>query len=156
MAIGDLDQNGVGDLVSAQVDGVEVLYDGVRKVQVHTSVAELIAIGELDGVGLPGQPNDLLVDFGTGSGLWSFLNDTTWTQVHADSAELFAVGDLDGDGIDDLVVDFGPAVGLYTRINAIGWNLIDMRRPESLTIGDLDGSGGDDLIVDFGVDGLDC
>ena len=44
--------------------------------------------------------DDLVVDFGTGSGLWRWMNNSSWQQLHGASAKTMVSGDLDGNGGD--------------------------------------------------------
>ena len=63
--------------------------------------------GDLDGNGL----DDLVVDFGSASGLRVWMNHATWRPLHALSPRHMVVGDLDNDGRDDVVADFA---GVWT------------------------------------------
>jgi len=99
-----------------------------------------------------GAQNDLVVDLGA-SGLYSYVNNSTWTQVAATSPEDMVVGDVDNDGLDDIVADFG-ATGIYKRINNSTWIQIATNSSEYFAVADLDGNGMDEIIADFGASGL--
>ncbi|TGO02531.1 hypothetical protein PN36_23605 [Candidatus Thiomargarita nelsonii] len=94
--------------------------------------------------------NDLIIDFGTEYGIWTYTNNSTWTKLHALSSEQLISGDMDGNGIDEIIIDFGAAYGIWLRMNNSSWVQLHSLSPESMVTGDIDGSSQDDVIIDFG------
>ena len=93
-------------------------------------------------------PEDLVVDFGAGYGIW-VQRGTTWSQLHASDPEAITRGDLDGNGADDLVVDFGPALGVWNWMNRAAWVRLSPLSPASMITADLDGNGRDEVVLSF-------
>lgn len=100
-----------------------------------------------------GASDDLVLNFGPGSGLWRLNYGVGWSQVHGSPVEALAVGDLDGSGVDDVVVDFG-AGGVWRYMNGTSWVQVHGLNPAHMTVGDLDGNGKDDIVLDFSGYGL--
>lgn len=94
--------------------------------------------------------NDVIFDFGTGTGIWGRYNDTTWTRLHSLSPESITAGDLDGNGQDEVIIDFGSGVGIWIQNNNAAWARLHIMSPEIIATGDLDGNGEDEVIIDFG------
>ncbi len=81
--------------------------------RIHTSNPKSINAADLDG-----GDEELVVDFGTGIGLYVWSWDTTvytagWTRLHNFTADIIARAEVNGDGRDDLIIDFGTGVGVY-------------------------------------------
>lgn len=91
-----------------------------------------MAAGNVDG----NRADDLVMDFGSPSGLWIYHNMTSWSRLHSLSAEQLVIGDLDGSGIDDIVVDFGPG-GVWILQNGGGWVLGHETSPELMIVAQL-------------------
>ena len=91
LAAGDLDGNGVSDLV---IDfgasfGVWVLHNGTTWAQLHTLTTEGITTGDLDGNG----HDEVIIDFG-GLGVWSYEDLGGWQQVHTFNPKTIVTGRL--------------------------------------------------------------
>ena len=95
--------------------GIWTLQSGAWQ-QLHGASAEIIQSGDLDG----NLVDDLVIDFGTASGLWAWMNGATWVQLHGLSPTQMAIGDLDGNGRDEVVVGF-PGYGIYIWRNHTTW-----------------------------------
>jgi hypothetical protein len=91
--------------------------------------------------------NDLVVDLGS-SGLWEYLNNSTWKKIRAGSSGLLATGDIDGDGKDDVVGTFGD--GLWTRYaDNTTWYHLSAGIPTQIAVGDLDNTGKAEVVANF-------
>ncbi len=99
-----------------------------------------------DGNGL----DDIIVDLGPVYGIWSRMNNSTWTQMHTLSPETMTIGDMDGNGNDEVIIDFGDPYGIWIRMNNSTWVQLHTLSPETMTTGDIDGNGKDEVIIDFG------
>ena len=110
---------------------------------------KITTTGDVDGNGMDG----VVIDYGPGRGIWTFMNNSTWIKLHNLSPETVATGDLDNDGQDDVITDFGKH-GIWTRMNNNGWVKLHTISPEIITTGDLDNDGQDDVITDFGKHGI--
>ena len=144
VAAGDLDGNGIDEVITGSPTGIRVSYNNVNSVwvRIHGAQTEAIATGDLDGNG----KDDLIVDFGAG-GLYVYYNNATWVKLSTSPFHIVAA-DLDRNGKDEIIADF--ASGLWVRYNNIGaWIRLHATRPERFAVGDVDGNGKDDLIVDF-------
>jgi len=66
------------------------------------------------------SPAELIVDFGTRYGIWSWRPNTSngWMQIHTLSANSMVVADLNCDGNDDLIIDFGSPYGIWTLMGS--------------------------------------
>src|SRR6185503_11422714 len=95
------------------------------------------------------QPQDLLVDFGPASGIWTLYDGAAWTQLHPISPENMITGDLDGNGIDDVVIDFGSVHGLWVHLNGASWVQLHVSSPTAMLTADLDHNGKDDVVINF-------
>ena len=96
-----------------------------------------------------GASDDLVLNFGSGSGFLRWNYGYGWTQIHSYAIQSVAVGDLDGSGVDDLVVDFGTGWGVWILMNNAGWTPLHHISPQHIAVGDLDGNGKDDVVFDF-------
>ncbi|MGE3706187.1 MAG: hypothetical protein AB7I13_13005, partial [Vicinamibacterales bacterium] len=91
------------------------------------------AVGDLDFDGR----DDLTVDFGSPTGVWTLRNGTTWTGLHSLSTNSIVMGDLDGNGQDEVVVDFGSP-GIWVWVNSASWVQVHAGATVSaLAIGDF-------------------
>ncbi len=93
-------------------------------------------------------PEDMVVDFGPGYGIW-VQRGTTWSQLHGSSPEAMSRADLDGNGSDDLVVDFGAAFGVWSWMNRTTWIRLHTLSPTEMIAADLDGNGRDEVVFNF-------
>ncbi|MFQ5964326.1 MAG: fibronectin type III domain-containing protein, partial [Candidatus Scalinduaceae bacterium] len=76
-----------------------------------------ITIGDIDGNG----KDDVVVDYGSGVGVWAVMNNSTWKKLHAVSPEIMTTADIDGNGQEDVFIDFGSGVGIWTLMNNSTW-----------------------------------
>ncbi len=79
---------------------------------------------------------ELIVEFGTGLGVWVRRNATTWNQLHGASPDNIVNGDLDGDGHDELLADFG-AQGIWSYQDGPGWSFVHAVNPAGMATGRL-------------------
>jgi PKD repeat protein len=103
--------------------------------------------------------NDLVVDFGPASGIWSLKNGSYWNKIDARSARQLVMTDVDHNGESDVVVDLGvdsigKPLGNWKLSKAGVWTAIDPRAAKNIVVGDVDGNGQDDLVFDFGSQGI--
>ena len=80
--------------------------------------------GDLDG----NLVDDLIVDFGSPLGVWSWMNRSAWVQVHGLSPIRMAAGDLDGNGRDEAVLSFDGA-GTWIWWNNSNWSQLHALNP---------------------------
>jgi subtilisin family serine protease len=117
------------------------------RIQVDAALNSILLPDPIEGTGY-----EVIIDFGAGSGIWVWYNDTRWEQLHKLSPEIITAGDIDGSGQDEVIVDFGPESGIQVWYNDTSWEELHYLSPEIITTGDIDGSGQDDVIIDFGSD----
>ncbi len=108
--------------------------------------AEGMICCNLDG----NEKDDIIVDFGSGIGIWVRMNNSTWVDLIGLSSEDMICCDLDGNGLDDIIVDFGPLYGIWIRMNNSTWVNLHGLSSEYMICCNIDGNGLDDIIVDFG------
>ena len=90
-----------------------------------------MAAGNLDN----SSRDDLVIDFGSVWGLWTFRNGTTWSPLHPQTSGGCVLADRgDGSGMDEEIVDFGAA-GLWQYWNDCVWSQLRALNPEGLTTG---------------------
>lgn len=98
--------------------------------------------------------NDLIVDFGSQYGLFSWDGNEAvpWTYINRTSPERIAGGDFDGDGRDEAIVDFDSQYGifLWDPYATETWTYINRTTAKSITVANIDDDGRDEAIVDFG------
>jgi hypothetical protein len=116
---------------------------------VPTPIVKKITTGDMDGNGL----DDVIIDYGPGTGIWVRMNNDTEVKLHGLSPEIITTGDVDGNGLDDVIIDFGVP-GIWVRMNNSTWVKLHGLSSENITTGDMDGNGLDDVIIDFGVHGI--
>ncbi len=46
----------------------------------------------MDGTG----QEDLVIDFGAGVGVWTYMNNASWTQLHSNTTSGLSSGNVDG------------------------------------------------------------
>ncbi len=102
--------------------------------------------GDMDGNG----KDEVIIDYGTVSGIWKIMNNRLWSKVHNLSPKIIATADLDGNGKDDVIIDFGPGIGIWKMMNNSSWSKVHNLSPKIIATADLDGNGKDDVIIDFG------
>jgi hypothetical protein len=95
--------------------------------------------------------NDLVVDLGS-SGLYEWLNATTWRKIHSQSPISVVTGDLDGNRRDEVVAVFSN--GTWALYDDLHWRKLNTQQLLSMATGDLDGNGKDEVIGGFAGSGL--
>jgi len=95
------------------------------------------------------RANDLVIDFGSESGIGAWMNNDTWADIDSRSPRSMVIGDIDDSGQDDLIADFSPD-GIWILMNYNNWLFLHSLSAESMTTGDMDGNGLDDVIIEFG------
>jgi hypothetical protein len=120
-----------------------------------------MAIGNIDRGFAGSFPDDLVVDFGPGVGVWAWLNhSTTWRQVHLSSPAALVNGDLDSDPFartESILVL--PGAGTHQVWFLYAGVRLRVEEPTALAVGELDGTPNDELIASFpglGLWRLDC
>jgi hypothetical protein len=68
------------------------------------------------------RKEDIVLDFGVDSGVWTFYNNSTWSHLHKRTAISMTSGDLDGNGNQDIIIDFGSGLGIWSYFNDSSWN----------------------------------
>jgi subtilisin family serine protease len=159
VALGDIDGDGVLDVVASNWSGVTVRKgNGVTLPGFPVGLEEVDppAIGDLDGDG----KNEIVVaGVRNGSNLWVVGNQGVvrpgfprlLSGVAIEAHSLPALADLDGDGT--LEIAIGGTDGLLHAVRADGSELPGFPRPtqntwlNSPTLGDLDGDGRPEIVV---------
>ncbi len=119
----------------------EVVYKGFTEFQQDKT----FITGDIDNSGL----DDIIVDFGSDTGTYVRLNNSSLPQLHALSPETMAIGNLDASSGDDVILDFG-SLGTWVYMNNSTWVQLHALSPEIMITGDMDGASGTDAILDFG------
>ncbi len=170
VAIGDLNRDGIPDLVAANVNAntVSVLLgygDGTFAPQVEYATAGRpydVAIGDLNGDGKPDlaiadelYPGGISVLLGNGDGTFAPRTDF----ATGSNTQTVAIGDFNGDGHPDLVgghyysnlisVLFGDGTGSFGPHIDFGTG----SGPGSLAVGDFNGDGIPDIVTANGASG---
>lgn len=124
------------------------LRTGGTYANLHALSPVAVVAGDLDGSGT----DDLIVDFGSGVGVWAWMNRTEWRWIHSTSPRRMLAVDLDGDLRDELVCVFQGA-GLWAWRQG-AWTFLHHLEPTALAVAQLDGPGRKDLVVNFAGYGL--
>ena len=77
--------------------------------------------------------DEVIIDFGSGVGLWERLNNTSWVFLHPLSPDSMTTGDMDGSGQDDVIIDFGTGVGVWRWMNNTSFAFLHPTSPDSIT-----------------------
>jgi hypothetical protein len=125
----------------------------------NPSVASVLLGDDINGIvniygSSIGATDDVLINFGSGNGLWRYDYGSSWSQVHGLAPEDMAVGDVDANGVDDIVIDFGPGNGVWIYRNGTTWSQLHGLSSSQMAVGDLDGNGRDDVVLDFPGQGI--
>jgi hypothetical protein len=110
LELGDIDGNGEDDIVASfavgngpgATGGIFVARNQGLLSLLTTFPAELITSGDFDGTGL----DDLVLDLGSVTGLWVYLDDASSQQLTPLTPEAMSAGDVDSSGSDDMVFSF--------------------------------------------------
>ncbi len=169
---GDVDGDGIADVVAQQSNQLEILYgaaEWVWRSSLLTGDAPRdnfgagLAISDLDGDGM----GEILVGApGAGSGAGAFylvdqeqrvLTLAGSSPTSALGSLVAAMGDMDGDGVGELAVAApgdqpdssraGGAVYVYARDGSLLWTWAVPGVQQLLVPGDVDGDEGDDLLA---------
>lgn len=130
-------------VVSFEAAGLWVLSPSSTWTKLHPLSPVDLVTGDLDGNGL----DDLVVNFGPGVGIYTWMNHATWVAIHNAAPTRMAIGDLDNDGRDDLVVVF-PGSGVW-HLSEGTWRRIHPLDASTLEVANLDGTAGEDLLLSF-------
>jgi hypothetical protein len=68
------------------------LYNNTTWTKLHEGSPESMTTGDIDGSG----QDDVIIDFGAGTGIWVRYNDTAWGKLHNSTCESMAVDEIDG------------------------------------------------------------
>ena len=174
VALGDLDGDGLTDVVVADDDGVKVLFHAPQATDTQITVAALIfsntrvgespavAIADIDGDGR----NDLVITDPDGNALVVLLQDPAaaghflaprTTTLPSGMGAAIAIADLNGDGLPDVVTSGSDGVavflqdpqrpGQFTPAQSYGAPLT----ADGVAIVDVDGDGLPDVVTSSGV-----
>ncbi len=118
----------------------------------------VLATGGLDG----NSKDELIIDFGDGTGVWALYNNSDWERLHDASAEGLYTAYLDAfSPFRDVLIDFGAATGFWAVYNPgfhyeLGYllgapplNKLSPVSPEGVVASENCGSA-DEVFVDFG------
>ena len=124
--------------------GAYILDFGVGWSLLHSQSPEQIVTGDLDGNGR----DDIIVDFGPGTGVYKRMNNLAWSAVHGFSPTHMAVGDFDNNGLDDVVMNF-PGLGVWQVMNNTAFVQVHGSDASVFAVGNVDNVQGDDLVASF-------
>ena len=139
---GDIDGNGIGDLVGVWSFGINVYYDSGRweNVMSGTDVTYLTT-GDMNGDG-----KDDIIGSWTDGIWWLDVSTGSWNKLYDSSPDMITSGDIDGDKKDDLigVWDTGIWIKYYKSDEWI--EMAESADPVEVASGDMDGNGIDEII----------
>lgn len=146
MATGDLNGNGVDDVVmSFASGGLWCRYDNGTWQFLHSANVTSLTAGDVDGNGRA----EVIVGFAAGGGTWIYYPATnSWKFLHPQTPLNMVVGDVDGNVKDDVIMSFGSG-GLWDYRNDSTWLCLHGANVVALATGDVDGDGKSDLMVSF-------
>jgi len=99
----------------------------------------------------PLPPNDVIINFGVGAGLWVYKNNNAWAMISSSGAQHVIAADMNGNGSDEVVSDFGSGFGIQVYSSATNtWTPLHPVSSTAFTAGHIDSNGKADLIIDFG------
>lgn len=132
-----------GETFTDSAAGISVRVDSIGATSANVTITLGTPVGD-----------SLVLNFGSGNGLWRYDGGSSWAQIHALSPESVVVANLDNNGIDDLIIDFGSGHGVWVLRNRTTWSQLHTLSPARVAAGDLDGNGVDDVILHFAGAGL--
>lgn len=160
MAIGDIDGNGIEDLIADfgqsgqgpgnSVTGIFARMNDSAWVKIANVSATAMTTCDIDNSGV----DDIIVSSEYAGGrTWVRLDGTSdWKALANDAANLLACGSFDGDGVDQLVASFPFGTFKRNIDNEIpSWSQIFSSWALHLTTGNLNGDAGnqDDIVAAF-------
>jgi hypothetical protein len=144
IAAGDMDGDGIADVVGSFISSLWVKYSSTGKWQSISSSPTWITVGDFNGDGKA----DL-------AGIWGgvvWLRDSAtgaWTSGPSDATQL-AAGDMDKDGKADLIANY-PTTGVWVQYNSTGpWFNLSTTPATWITTGDFNGDRKADLVGIWG------
>ena len=78
----------------------------------------------------------LVLDFGSGMGIWQWRHQTGWAFLHSAASAGIVLADRDANGKDEILVNFGGG-GLWQYGDTGAWTLIHGTRPVGIVSGML-------------------
>jgi len=113
----------------------------------YTSSPTTLLTADLNGNGL----GDIVVDYGTGSGIWVGYDNGVWENIYNESANSTVIADLNGDGKDEIIFDFGPSKNyIWVKYETYWENIYGIPTEQMVTVDTTEDGRKDTLIVDFG------
>jgi len=175
VAIGDMTQNGMQDLVSADF-GVSLFLQTspgtfAAPISLYSGGANWVAVGDLNGDGAPDVALTdsvgvkILLHTGAASAATYAAPVSVFTQtvnLNVQGANIIAIADVNGDGANDLVItDPGPTGGMTPTVNILLQNkaapgtfaapasypTAPMDLAQSIVVTDVDGDGRPDIVI---------
>jgi len=155
LEIDDLDKDEFTDVVlevhqSREGEGIfyniVIFEDKQEGPKIPGGPAQLLT-ADLNGNGL----GDIVVDYGTGSGIWVGYDNGVWENIYDKSAKSTVIADLNADGKDEIIFDFGPSKNyIWVKYHDHWENIYGMPTEQMVTIDSTGDGRKDTLIVDFG------
>jgi M6 family metalloprotease-like protein len=145
VAVGDLDGDGIGDIIGIfpSDPGVWVKKSITNSwTKLDSMTPNWIAAGDMNGDGRA----DFLGAWNNGIYYKNSISGN-WVLMETSSASKIAAGDLDGDGKADLIGVFPSDPGVWVKKSTTNsWTRIDIVTPNWIAAGDMNGDGRADFV----------